>query len=89
MKTTKIDFYSVNTNGNHLYEFSSNIQLNTVKPLTKIVISKSIQIGVPIMDIKEHNRNSVTYKQPLNGVNKLGAKIFKQPNVIRFYCNKA
>ena len=89
MKKTKIDFYSVSNKGNHLYEFSSNIELSTIKPLTKIIISESISIGVPVEYVKIHRRNSIVYEQPFNGKNKIGANIFKQNNVVKFYCNKS
>lgn len=85
---TKIDFYSIDNKGNHLYEFSSNVELSKIKPLTNLIISKSIELGVGVMKVRNHKRNYIEYDNPINDVNKLGANIFKQKNVVKFYCNK-
>ena len=89
MKRTKIDFFSVDKWGGHRYEFSSNIQLNTTKPLTKIVIATSNKMEVPISLIKSHKRNNIEYAKPLNLKNSLGLSVFNQEDVVRFYCKRA
>lgn len=87
-KHTKIDFFSVDDKGNFKYEFSSGIVLAKQKPLTKIIRAKSNEIGVPekMIAVNGHRRNNIHYKQPINLKNHLGVSIFKQPNVVRFYC---
>ena len=83
MKRTKIDFFSVDANGEHLYEFSRDIELNATKPLTKVVIATSCKIGVPIDKIARHSRNYVFYSSPINN------HALKAKNVVKFYCNKS
>ena len=82
MKPTKIDFYSVNDQDKHLYEFSSMIQLNTKKPLTKIVMTRVSELGL-CDNVKSHIRNGVYFDE------KISINDLKQKNVIKLYCLKA
>lgn len=79
----KINYYSVDDKGNHLYEFSSHEILPQKKPLSKLIMRKVTKLGLPILSIKTHNRNSVYFENPVSN-----KTMFKQNNVVRFYCTK-
>ena len=89
MKTSKIDFFSIGVNGEHWYEFSSNVVLDKVKPMTKLIIRKVHELGLPLNNVKSHKRNYVTFEYPINKHNNVGAKIFKRKDVVKFYCIKS
>lgn len=81
MKSTKINFFSVNDRDIHKLEYTKNFQLNTRKPLTKIIIREVVDKEL-IEKVNVHNRNSVYFSKPISDV-------FGQENVTRFYCTKA
>lgn len=76
----KVDFYSVDNKGNHLYEGST---LNSKKlKLCSLLANYVLVVNkIRVNDIKSSKRNSIYFVTPLT------LPSFKGVDIVRVYCN--